>query len=62
MSSLKDRHLWSEHVHDSVIKPNKSGQLNLTIKGGAEESCFPYFDSVKQEKVTYERCVLFCCT
>ncbi|XP_076824351.1 membrane-associated guanylate kinase, WW and PDZ domain-containing protein 3-like isoform X2 [Clavelina lepadiformis] len=53
MSSNKKHKHWSDRVHESVVSRNKSGQLNLVIKGGAEEIKFPYFGSVKQEKVIY---------
>uniref|UniRef100_H2ZDG6 Membrane associated guanylate kinase, WW and PDZ domain containing 3b n=1 Tax=Ciona savignyi TaxID=51511 RepID=H2ZDG6_CIOSA len=53
MSSSKKHKHWSDRVHESVVSRNKSGQLNLVIKGGAEEIRFPFFGSVKQEKVIY---------
>nr|CAB3263597.1 membrane-associated guanylate kinase, WW and PDZ domain-containing protein 2 [Phallusia mammillata] len=53
MSGGKKHKHWSERVHESVVSRNKSGQLNLVIKGGAEEVKFPYFGSVKQDKVIY---------
>ena len=57
MSLKKTHKVWSDHVHESVIKSNASGQLNLSIKGGAEESSFPYFDFINQKKVKYDRFV-----
>ena len=55
MSSGKKHKAWSDRVHESVVSRNAFGQLNLIIKGGAEEGKFPYFGSVKQEKVIYHR-------
>ncbi|XP_078487126.1 membrane-associated guanylate kinase, WW and PDZ domain-containing protein 3 isoform X2 [Ciona intestinalis] len=53
MSSGKKHKHWSDRVHESVVSRNKTGQLNLVIKGGAEEIRFPFFGPVKQEKVIY---------
>ena len=54
-SGKKHKAYWSYHVHESVVSRNAFGQLNLIIKGGAEEGKFPYFGSIKQEKVIYHR-------
>ena len=55
MSSGKKHKVWSDRVRESIVSRNTSGQLNLVIKGGAEEGKFPYFGPVKQEKVIYHR-------
>jgi len=57
MSSGKKHKHWSDRVHESVVSRNQSGQLNLVIKGGAEEIKFPFFGPVKQDKVIYHRFV-----
>nr|XP_039270672.1 membrane-associated guanylate kinase, WW and PDZ domain-containing protein 2-like [Styela clava] len=53
MASGKRHKHWSDRVHESVVSRNKNGQLNLVIKGGAEEVKFPFFGTVKQDKVIY---------
>lgn len=55
MSSSKKHKHWSDRVHESVTSRSKNGQLNLIIKGGAEEMKFPFFGTVKQDKVIYHR-------
>ena len=46
---------WHKHVHESAVKRNASGHLNLTIKGGAEDNSFPCFGEIDQGKILYQR-------
>jgi len=52
---LSARNSWFKYVHDSAVKRNASGQLNLTIKGGAEDNSFPCFGEINQNKILYQR-------
>jgi len=50
--SKRQKH-WSDRVHESIVSRNQNGNLNLTIDGGSQNSQFPYFCGVKQDKVIY---------
>lgn len=59
LSGSKRQKHWSDRVHESIVSRNQNGNLNLIIDGGSQNSQFPYFCGVKQDKVIYHSLVLF---
>ncbi|XP_067915326.1 membrane-associated guanylate kinase, WW and PDZ domain-containing protein 2a isoform X16 [Heterodontus francisci] len=51
---LKKKSHWTSKVHETVICRNKDGELNVEIKGGAENGLFSYLGEMKQNKIIYQ--------
>ncbi|XP_072922704.1 membrane-associated guanylate kinase, WW and PDZ domain-containing protein 2a isoform X13 [Hemitrygon akajei] len=51
---LKKKSHWTNKVHETVICRNKDGELNVEIKGGAENGLFSYLGEMKQNKIIYQ--------
>ncbi|XP_038667446.1 membrane-associated guanylate kinase, WW and PDZ domain-containing protein 2a isoform X12 [Scyliorhinus canicula] len=51
---LKKKSHWTGKVHETVICRDKDGELNVDIKGGAENGLFSYLGEMKQNKIIYQ--------
>ncbi|XP_072327468.1 membrane-associated guanylate kinase, WW and PDZ domain-containing protein 2a isoform X9 [Scyliorhinus torazame] len=51
---LKKKSHWTGKVHETVICRDKDGELNVEIKGGAENGLFSYLGEMKQNKIIYQ--------
>ncbi|XP_078409424.1 membrane-associated guanylate kinase, WW and PDZ domain-containing protein 2a isoform X12 [Cetorhinus maximus] len=51
---LKKKSHWTSKVHETVICRDKDGELNVEIKGGAENGLFSYLGEMKQNKIIYQ--------
>ncbi|XP_078275874.1 membrane-associated guanylate kinase, WW and PDZ domain-containing protein 2a isoform X12 [Rhinoraja longicauda] len=51
---LKKKSHWTNKVHETLICRDKDGELNLEIKGGAENGLFSYLGEMKQNKIIYQ--------
>ncbi|XP_067861063.1 membrane-associated guanylate kinase, WW and PDZ domain-containing protein 2a isoform X14 [Heptranchias perlo] len=51
---LKKKSHWTNKVHETVVCRNKDGELNVEIKGGAENGQFSYLGEMKQNKIIYQ--------
>ncbi|GCC32775.1 hypothetical protein chiPu_0011239 [Chiloscyllium punctatum] len=51
---LKKKSHWTSKVHETVICRDKDGELNVEIKGGAENGLFSYLGEMKHNKINYQ--------
>eukprot|EP00062_Callorhinchus_milii_P006723 gi/632947561/ref/XP_007889108.1/ PREDICTED: membrane-associated guanylate kinase, WW and PDZ domain-containing protein 2-like isoform X2 [Callorhinchus milii] len=51
---LKKKSHWTNKVHETVLCRNKDGELNVEIRGGAENGQFSFLGEIKQNRVMYQ--------